>query len=158
MSNQQELWMREAISLSIDKLNEGLGGPFGAVVVQGDKIIGRGYNQVTALNDPSAHAEIVAIRQACDHLNHYHLEGCHLYTSCEPCPMCMGAIYWAHIEKVYYGNSNEDAAKAGFIDKFILEEFCKTPQNRQIEMNQMLPNEAIKAFNIWNNKKDKKEY
>lgn len=150
--------MQEAIRLSIDKMEDGLGGPFGAVVVKDGTIVGRGYNQVTSLNDPSAHAEILAIRDACKNLNSYHLKGCELYTSCEPCPMCMGAVYWARLEKVYYGNSNQDAESAGFIDKFILDEFCLPPEKRSIDMQQMMNAEAKEAFNRWNQKQDKKVY
>lgn len=142
----------------MDKMEAGLGGPFGAVVAKDGKIVGKGYNQVTSLNDPSAHAEIIAIRDACKNMNTYHLRGCELYTSCEPCPMCMGAIYWARLDKIYYGNSNQDAEAAGFIDKFILEEFCVPPDKRKISMQQMMQNEAKEAFDRWINKKDKKEY
>lgn len=150
--------MHEAIRLSMNKMEKGLGGPFGAIVVKEGKIVGKGYNQVTSLNDPSAHAEIVAIRDACENLNTYHLENCELYSSCEPCPMCMGAIYWARIEKVFYGNSNHDANKAGFIDKFILDEFCLPPDKRKIAMQQMMQTQAKEAFVKWLEKEDKKEY
>jgi len=150
--------MQEAIRLSMDKMEKGLGGPFGAVVVKEGKIVGKGYNQVTSLNDPSAHAEIIAIRDACKNLNTYQLNNCELYTSCEPCPMCMGAIYWARIEKVFYGNSNSDANEAGFIDKFILDEFCVPPDKRKISMQQMMQHQAKEAFDKWINKIDKKEY
>lgn len=158
MELEKKKFMLEAIRLSMEKMKEGLGGPFGAVVVKEGKIVGRGYNQVTSLNDPSAHAEILAIRDACKNLNTYHLKGCELYTSCEPCPMCMGAVYWARLEKVYYGNSNQDAEAAGFIDKFILDEFCLPPEKRSIDMHQLMNTEAKEAFIRWNVKHDKKEY
>lgn len=158
MAQDHQKFMDEAIRLSMEKMEKGLGGPFGAVVVKNGEIIGRGFNQVTSLNDPSAHAEIVAIREACKYLNTYHLSGCQLYTSCEPCPMCMGAVYWAKIDKVYFGNSNKDAEAAGFIDKFILDEFCIPPGKRKIEMQQLMRNDAIVAFENWINKEDKKEY
>ncbi|QMU28971.1 nucleoside deaminase [Adhaeribacter radiodurans] len=157
MENKKE-FMREAIRLSIEKMNEGFGGPFGAVVVRNGEIIARGFNQVLATNDPTAHAEVDAIRKACATLQTYHLNDCELYTSCEPCPMCFGAIYWAHIQKVYYGNTKQDAAAVGFDDNFIYEELEKPRHECQVAMEQLLPEEAIVAFQEWNKNPHKSEY
>src|ERR1700741_1895821 len=117
-------FMREAIRLSRQKMRANQGGPFGAIIVRGDKIVGRGWNRVTSMNDPTAHAEVTAIRDACKRLKRFHLEGCDIYTSCEPCPMCMGAIYWARLRGVYYANSRQDAARIGFDDEFISTEIA----------------------------------
>ena len=157
MSNKYE-FMGEAIRLSIEKMEEGLGGPFGAVIVKDNQVIASGYNQVTSVNDPTAHAEIMAIREACLKLNTHDLTGCEIYTSCEPCPMCMGAIYWARLDKVYYGNSNKDAEEAGFIDKFILDELNLPPEKRKMPMEQLMRDEAIKSFEKWRSMNNKKEY
>ena len=158
MENKKEEFMREAIQLSINKMKEGYGGPFGAVVVRNGEIIARGFNQVLATNDPTAHAEVDAIRKACASLQTYHLTDCDLYTSCEPCPMCFGAIYWAHIRKVYYGNTKQDAAAVGFDDDFIYEELEKPRHECRIEMEQLLPEEAIVAFQEWSKNPLKSEY
>lgn len=150
--------MREAIRLSVEKMEAGFGGPFGAVVVRDGEIIARGYNNVLATNDPTAHAEVDVIRKACQALGTFQLTDCELYTSCEPCPMCLGAIYWARPRKVYYANSKEDAAKAGFDDQFIYDEIDKEATNRSIPMEQMLREEAQEAFTRWEMKEDKQVY
>ena len=146
-----------AIKLSIKNVKTG-GGPFGTVIVKNNKIIAEGYNKVTKLNDPTAHGEIVAIRNACKSLKTFNLEGTQLYTSCEPCPMCLSAIYWAHIEKIYFGNTRSDAAEIGFDDEFIYKEFTKNQKLRKIQMNQILKKEAKVAFNLWKENPDKIEY
>lgn len=150
--------MREAIRLSVEKMQAGYGGPFGAVVVRDGEIIARGYNNVTSSNDPTAHAEVDAIRKACQALGTYQLSDCELYTSCEPCPMCLGAIYWARPKKVYYGNSKTDAARIGFDDQFIYEELEKQLPERQIPMEQLLPEEAREGFDAWTAKQDRLNY
>lgn len=148
----------EAIALSRNGINKNDGGPFGCVVVRGDEIIGRGWNKVTATNDPTAHAEIVAIRDACNKLGTFQLDDCEIYTSCEPCPMCMGAIYWARPRKVYYGNSRQDAADIGFDDSFIYEQLKSPVTERAISMTCLGKEEALKVFNEWNGKTDKTCY
>lgn len=150
-------FMRKAIALSIENVKNG-GGPFGAVIVKDNEIIATGVNRVTANHDPTAHAEVSAIRAACEKLNTFDLSGCEIYTSCEPCPMCLGAIYWAHLDKIYYGNNKHDAADIGFDDSFIYDELALTPENRQKASETMLRNEAIKAFKLWENTADKTEY
>ena len=156
MSNNSEFMLR-AIELSIQSAKS-KGGPFGCVIVKDNKIIAEGHNQVTANNDPTAHAEIVAIRNACTKLNDFFLKGCDLYTSCEPCPMCLSAIYWSHINNIYYANTREDAKKINFDDSLIYYEFSKKMEDRKIPIKQMLRDEALKAFEIWDKKKDKIEY
>ena len=126
-----EAFMRKAIELSIENVKNG-GGPFGAVIVRGDELIATGVNRVTDNNDPTAHAEVSAIRAACEKLGTFNLEGCEIYTSCEPCPMCLGAIYWAHLDRMYYGNNKHDAAAIGFDDSFIYEEIALTPEKRRL--------------------------
>jgi tRNA(Arg) A34 adenosine deaminase TadA len=150
--------MREAIRLSVKMMREGIGGPFGAVVVRKGKIVGRGSNQVTSSNDPTAHAEIVAIRNACKKLQTFDLTGCDLFTSCEPCPMCLSAIYWSRIRKVYYGNTRKDAAKIAFDDDFIYREVALPIGRRSLVMKPLLRNEALKAFEEWKHKTDKIPY
>jgi len=152
------IFMREAIVLSMRMMRRGKGGPFGAVIVRGDKIMGRGCNLVTSVNDPTAHAEIVAIREACRKLKTFKLDDCDLYTSCEPCPMCLSAIYWARIRKVYYGNTRKDAARIAFDDEQIYREVALPLGRRKLEMKQVLRNEALKAFVEWENKADKMPY
>jgi tRNA(Arg) A34 adenosine deaminase TadA len=151
-------FMRAAIRLSIDMMRCGKGGPFGAVVVKGSQIVGRGCNEVTSSNDPTAHAEIVAIRDACRRLKTFDLDECELYTSCEPCPMCLSAIYWARIPKIFYGNTREDAAKIAFDDDFIYREVALPIRKRRLLMKQLLRNEALKAFAEWDEKTDKIPY
>ena len=150
-------FMKRAIELSIKSVNSGTG-PFGAVIVKNNKIISEGFNTVTLANDPTSHAEIVAIRIACKELNNFSLEGCNLYTTCEPCPMCLSAIYWARIDKVYYANTRKDAQKIDFSDSMIYEELNKTIKDRKIPMHQMMREEAIKAFELWDKKVDKVKY
>jgi tRNA(Arg) A34 adenosine deaminase TadA len=151
-------FMRDAIRLSIDTMRCGQGGPFGAVVVRGDKIVGRGCNQVTSTNDPTAHAEIVAIRDACKRLKTFQLDDCDLYTSCEPCPMCLSAVYWARFKRVFYANTREDAARIAFDDDFIYREVALPIRRRKIPMKQLLHGEALKAFAEWQHKADKIPY
>jgi guanine deaminase len=141
--------MDVAVELSISKTLKGIGGPFGAVVVQDGKVIATGSNQVTLRKDPTCHAEIVAIRAACRKLKAFHLLGCQLYTSCEPCPMCLGAIYWARMERVYYALSRHDAAKIGFSDEFIYRELSKTPARRSIRLIHLPHDHAREAFRLW---------
>ncbi len=150
--------MLEAISLSKENIKNATGGPFGAVIVKNGEIISGGSNQVTTHNDPTAHAEIEAIRAACKKLKSFSLEGCEIYTSCEPCPMCLSAIYWARIERIYFANSREDAAELNFDDEFLYREINKENHNRKIPMVQMLRDEAIKVFNDWKHKEDKIHY
>lgn len=142
-------FMMEAIRLSISNVEEGKGGPFGTVVVKDGKIIARGVNQVTISNDPTAHAEVVAIRNACIALNSFQLDGCEIYTSCEPCPMCLGAIYWARPAKLFYASSKEDAAAVNFDDQFIYEEIAKPIAGRKLFTKQILREEALEAFKKW---------
>ena len=154
MKNQ---FMFRAIELSIESVKKG-GGPFGSVIVKDKKIISEGFNQVTTTNDPTAHGEIVAIRKACKSLNNFNLSGCELYSTCEPCPMCLSAIYWAHIEKVYYANTRDDAQKIDFDDSLIYSELLKNVKKRKIPMVQMMRDEALKAFELWDKKTDKIKY
>ena len=151
-------YMQEAIKLSIEKMQAGFGGPFGAVIVKDGKIIARGFNNVTSSNDPTAHAEVDAIRKACKELGTFQLDDCELYTSCEPCPMCLGAIYWARPKVVYYGNTKADAANIGFDDQFIYDEIEKPLAKRSIPMIQFMPEEALEGFKKWEEKADKTEY
>src|SRR5437867_6632159 len=141
--------MREAIRLSIDMMRCGVGGPFGAIVVKGNKIVGRGCNQVTSSNDPTAHAEIVAIRDACRRLRTFQLDNCDLYTSCEPCPMCLSAMYWARLRSVIYGNTRQDAARIAFDDDFIYREVALPIRKGKLVMKQLLRAEALAAFVEW---------
>src|SRR5487761_2789471 len=151
----KEKFMRAAIRLSHSKMQANCGGPFGAVVVRQGKIVGRGWNQVTSTNDPTAHAEVSAIRDACKKLKTFQLEDCELYTSCEPCPMCLAAIYWARFKKVYYGNTRKDAAKIDFDDDLIYREVARPIAKRIIPMKQLLRPEALEVFKAWQNKTDK---
>ncbi|WP_262511713.1 nucleoside deaminase [Adhaeribacter pallidiroseus] len=156
--DKKQEFMREAIRLSLEKMQAGYGGPFGAVVVRNNKIIARGFNNVLASNDPTAHAEVDAIRKACATLQTFQLTDCDLYTSCEPCPMCLGAIYWTRFRKVYYGNSKQDAAAIGFDDHFIYQELEKPQTDRQIPTEQLLPEEANVAFQEWGKNPNKLVY
>lgn len=155
---REEKFMKEAIKLSYLGLKNNEGGPFGCVVVKNDIIIGRGYNKVTGTNDPTAHAEIVAIRDACKHLNTFQLEDCEIYTSCEPCPMCLGAIYWARPEVIYYANTRSDAADIGFDDSMIYDEMNTHINKRKIPVINLGRSDAQKIFVEWLNKKDKTCY
>ena len=158
MGEQTEKFMTAAIALAQKGMDENHGGPFGAVVVKNNKIIAEGYNQVTSSNDPTAHAEVVAIREACKVLDTFQLEGCTIYTSCEPCPMCLGAIYWARPDKVVFGATKQDAANAQFDDQFIYDELEKELSRRHIQFENMMRDEAREVFDAWNKKEDKKEY
>jgi len=151
-------FMAEAIKLSLKMMRANKGGPFGAVVVKGDVIIAKGFNRVTSTNDPTAHAEIVAIRKACQKLKTFQLTGCELYTSCEPCPMCLGAIYWARLDKIYYANTEKDAARIGFDDHFIYQEFERPLNKRRLPIKQMMREEALQVFKEWEEKTDKVQY
>jgi tRNA(Arg) A34 adenosine deaminase TadA len=151
-------FMARAIQLSLENVLSGHGGPFGAVVVKDGTIIAEGANQVTSTNDPTAHAEVVAIRQACKLLGVFDLEGFEIYTSCEPCPMCLGAIYWARLSRVYFGNADADAAKIGFDDSLIYREIAQPHSQRKIPMIQMMREEALSAFHAWENKPNKITY
>ena len=149
--------MREAIRLSIENVANG-GGPFGAVIARNGEIIATGVNRVTANNDPTAHAEVSAIRSASQRLGTFNLSDCEIFTSCEPCPMCLGAIYWARLKKVYYANTKADAKAIGFDDSFIYDELALPQDKRKLPAETMLRNEAIKAFEAWQGKEDKTEY
>ncbi|MDX1905685.1 MAG: nucleoside deaminase [Bacteroidia bacterium] len=155
---QHETFMREAIRLSVENVGSGVGGPFGAVVVKDGQIIARGQNRVTSTQDPTAHAEVVAIREACQTLGHFQLDGCDLYTSCEPCPMCLGAIYWARPDRVFYANTCADAAAIGFDDRFIYDEITLAHAERRIPMIPLLRDEAGEAFRRWHDDGDKTLY
>ncbi len=150
-------FMEEAIRLSVESVKSG-GGPFGAVIVKDGRIIAKDSNKVTRHNDPTAHAEVNAIRQACTVLGTFNLSGCTLYTSCEPCPMCLGAIYWSRISTVYYGNTKTDAAKVGFDDSFIYQEIDKPLTLRMVKFQQLLPEKALQAFNLWESTEEKVKY
>ena len=150
--------MRKVIELSIDNVRSGKGGPFGALVVKDGEIIATGTNQVTTTLDPTAHAEVVAIREACRALSQFQLSGCEIYTSCEPCPMCLGAIYWARPSKVYFGNTHADAARIGFDDSFIYQQLQVTANERTIPMIQLMRDEALAAFEEWERKTDRVSY
>ena len=147
-------FMIKAIALSVENIKRG-GGPFGAVIVKEGKIIATGVNRVTANTDPTAHAEVNAIRKASKKLGTFDLVGCDIYTSCEPCPMCLGAVYWAHLDKIYYGNSKTDAKNIGFDDSFIYDEIDLSPENRRVQTEQKLRDQAIKAFEVWTLSVDK---
>ena len=153
----KEELMRRAIKLSEQSVRSG-GGPFGAVIAKDGNIIAEGNNRVTLNIDPTAHAEVSAIRNACQQLKTFDLSGCEIYTSCEPCPMCLGAIYWAHIDKIYYGCDRKDARNIGFDDDFIYDEIPLKPEDRKKPSEELLRNEALNAFYLWNNKADKTKY
>ncbi len=149
MTTSEESFMREAIKLSIANVITKMGGPFACVIVKDGKIVATGTNLVTSTNDPTAHAEVVAIRNACKELGTFQLEDCDIYTSCEPCPMCLSAIYWSRAKKIYYANTKVDAAKIDFDDHFIYEEIAKNTSERKIPAEQVLREEAIEAFELW---------
>lgn len=157
MSEQHEQFMKRAIELAQKGVDE-TGGPFGCVIVKDGQIVGEGYNEVTSTNDPTAHAEVVAIRNACKALGSFQLDGCEIYTSCEPCPMCLGAIYWARPARVFYAGTREDAAAAGFDDQFIYEELEKHIHDRSMALDNLSREEAQKVFQNWIGKADKTEY
>jgi guanine deaminase len=154
----ENLFMARAIALSIENVQSGRGGPFAAVVVRDGEIIAEGVNQVTSTNDPTAHAEMIAIREACKKLADFELKDCELYTSCEPCPMCLGAIYWARPARVYFANTAEDASKIGFDDSWIYQEAARPPSQRRIPMTPLMRDQALKAFRVWEEKGDKNVY
>lgn len=158
ISKTNEDFMSDAIQTAIKGMNNNEGGPFGCIIVKNGNIIGRGNNSVTSTNDPTAHAEMNAIREACNYLNNFQLEDCIIYTSCEPCPMCLGAIYWARPKKVYYGSNQEDAAAIGFDDEFIYKEIPLPYENRSIQFEQCGREIALEAFQKWKEKEDKIEY
>lgn len=153
----KEELMQKAIELSEANVANG-GGPFGAVIARDGKIVATGVNRVTAKHDPTAHAEVSAIRAACESLNTFDLSGCEIYTSCEPCPMCLGAIYWAHIDKIYFGNDKDDAKAIGFDDSFIYDELALPREGRKLPVEVLMEEEAMRAFNLWQKKTDKIEY
>ena len=153
---KRQEFMKHAIELSLLGCKEGIGqGPFGAVIVKDGEIVGQGHNQVVVLNDPTAHAEVMAIRDACKNLGTHDLSSCEIYTSCEPCPMCLGAIYWAGLEKIYFGNTREDAANIGFDDAFIYKEIPLPLTERKIAIEELNRQEAQVAFQLWVEKNDK---
>lgn len=158
MTTMPNAFMARAIALSLENVQQRAGGPFAAVVVKDGKIVAEGANEVTATNDPTAHAEVVAIRAACRKLNSFDLQGCEIYTSCEPCPMCLGAIYWARPTRVYYANSAADAARAGFDDALIYQEIARPHPERRIPMIQLMHDGAPAAFRAWQEKEDKIRY
>ncbi|HUS19122.1 MAG TPA: nucleoside deaminase [Terriglobales bacterium] len=158
MSSGTNPFMAEAIELSLRNVREGKGGPFAAVIVKNGKVIARGQNQVTSTNDPTAHAEVVAIREACKVLGTFQLTGCDIFTSCEPCPMCLAAIYWARPARVFFGNTKEDAAAAGFDDSLIYDEIGLPRDQRKIPLECMMRDEAKAAFKEWETSPLKVEY
>ncbi len=157
ITDEDKKYMSQAIQLSIDNVNNG-GGPFGAVIVKDGEVVATGVNRVTATNDPTAHAEVSAIRAACAKLQNFKLEGCTVYSSCEPCPMCMSALYWAGVKRLFYGNTKEDAKKIDFDDSFIYEQLSLPYEKRSILSARIMGAEAIKAFQLWESKEDKIEY
>jgi guanine deaminase len=154
----QERFMLEAIRCAIEKMRAGQGGPFGAVVVKDGEIVGRGWNQVTATNDPTAHAEVIAIREACKRLGTFQLDGCELYASCEPCPMCLSAIYWARIARLFFAATREDAARAGFDDDWIYQEITLPPAQRKLHSTQLLREQALTVLVEWRYRTNKTPY
>ncbi|MBO4661896.1 MAG: nucleoside deaminase [Bacteroidaceae bacterium] len=157
MTDQDRKFMQMAIDASIQNVKNG-GGPFGAVIVRNGQVIATGVNRVTANNDPTAHAEVSAIRSACAQLGTFHLQDCVIYTSCEPCPMCLSAIYWSGITRIYYGNTAQDADDIGFSDKFIYDELATPMSQRSIPVQNIMRDEALSAFRAWEEKEDKVEY
>ncbi|OQP52726.1 nucleoside deaminase [Niastella populi] len=158
MSDRESGFMQAALDLARKGMNSGIGGPFGCIIVKGDTIVGKGCNSVSSTNDPTAHAEVVAIRDACNNLQTFQLTDCEIYTSCEPCPMCMGAIYWARPKKVYFGATRHDAADAGFDDSLIYRELTSPLHDRLIEMVSLGNESAVKVFDEWREKPDKIAY
>ena len=158
MSNQHEVFMKRAIALAEKGINNKAGGPFGAIVVKDGEVIAEAHNEVTSTNDPTAHAEVLAIRRACKALGSFQLEGCTIYTSCEPCPMCLGAIYWARPDKVFYAGGREDAAAVNFDDQFIYDEIDRLIEEREIPFLQILREEVIPVFRAWEQMDGKTRY
>ncbi len=158
MENYNEQFMSEAIRLAVENVKSGNGGPFGAVVVKDGKIVGKGVNSVTSSNDPTAHAEVLAIRNACSVLSSFQLDGCEIYSSCEPCPMCLGAIYWARPARLYFAGTKKDAANSGFDDSFIYNEISMPCGERKIHSLEVVHKDKLTPFNEWKNKTDKTEY
>ena len=158
MTERDRYFMQKAIELAENGMNSNSGGPFGAVIVKNDRIIAEGYNKVSSENDPTAHAEIVAIREACKKLNSFQLDDCIIYTSCEPCPMCLGAIYWARPKKVFYACNREDAAQIDFDDQFIYDEFEKKMEDRHIIFSKLMREDALQTLNKWKTKENKTKY
>ncbi|MEE1885156.1 nucleoside deaminase [Pedobacter flavus] len=158
MEDFEEKFMREAILLAEENVTKKIGGPFGAVIVKDGVLIAKSGNLVTQSNDPTAHAEVAAIRLACKKLNTFDLSGCIVYTSCEPCPMCLSALYWARVAKIYYGNSKYDAAAIGFDDQFIYDELELPQEKRKLKVHQIMRNEALNAFKLWEKDVNKIEY
>jgi len=156
--NMKNRFMARAIKLSIEGAHSGRGGPFGAVIVRRGRIVAEGVNRVTSANDPTAHAEVLAIRRACEKLGVFELKDCELYTSCEPCPMCLGAIYWARLSRIYFANTARDAAKIGFDDSFIYRQLKRPSSRRRIPTTQMMRKEALAGFRAWSEKRDKIPY
>jgi guanine deaminase len=154
----KQYFMREAVNAALKGMNNNEGGPFGCVIVKDGKIVGKGNNKVTSTNDPTAHAEVTAIRDACKNLGSFQLDGCEIYTSCEPCPMCLGAIYWARPDKVYFGSNQQDAADIGFDDEFIYKEIPLPYEQRSIPFEQLGRDIALEPFQKWSEKEDKLEY
>jgi len=155
---REEKFMQEAIALSQNGIQQNEGGPFGCIIVKDDKIVGRGNNKVTSTNDPTAHAEVVAIRDACKNLGTFQLDGCEVYASCEPCPMCLGAIYWARPKVIYFANNRQDAAEIGFDDSMIYDEMSAKIGDRKIPIKTLGRDAALKVFEDWKNKIDKTAY
>ncbi|MDY7014896.1 MAG: nucleoside deaminase [Cyanobacteriota bacterium] len=158
MAEPNPQFMQDAIALALKGVRSGKGGPFGATIVKAGKIVAKAHNEVTLTNDPTAHAEIVAIRRACQTLGTFQLKGCELYTSCEPCPMCLGAIYWSRLERIYYASTKEDAAAIGFDDRWFYEELERELRDRQLPAFQLMRDEALVAFQTWAEAIDKIEY
>jgi len=158
MTEEDKKFMQRAIDLAKEGMEKNAGGPFGAVVVKNGKIVGEGHNVVTSTNDPTAHAEVTAIRNACKNLGTFQLDDCIIYTSCEPCPMCLGAIYWARPKKIYFGCTRQDAADIGFDDEFLYQELVKDLGDRQIPITKLMRKEALMAFQAWQDKTDKTDY
>jgi tRNA(Arg) A34 adenosine deaminase TadA len=157
-SEEERAFMRHAVRLSAERMREGAGGPFGAVIVKDGKVIAEGWNKVTSANDPTAHAEVVAIRLACETLQNFSLAGCDIYASCEPCPMCLAAIYWARIDRIFFANTREEAAAIGFDDEFLYREIPKPIADRSIPTRHIALPEAKAVFAEWEKKPDKVEY
>jgi guanine deaminase len=158
MGPMRNSWMRRAIELAVENVRAARGGPFGAVIVKDGRIIAEGANLVTSTNDPTAHAEIVAIREACRSLGRFHLTGCEIYTSCEPCPMCLGAIYWARLERVFFGCTRADAAASGFNDELIYRELAAPLADRRLPMVQFMRDDAVRAFQAWTQAEGRVDY